>query len=154
MKKMDNILRQVSNWYFSKKVLPYWVVILADASAIFACGIFTYWISSNSQITYDHHQAVFISALVYAAFSLISARLFRTYSGVLRYSSFVDLLKLTFANLVSMGLALIVYFVGNWQGIEMISAITPLKTIVTFLLATMLMWSGRVIVKVLFVTVS
>ena len=145
-----DIIKKLSNWYFSKRVLPYWVIMLADAAIVFGCAVLTYWVSSNSQITYDHHQAVFISALIYACISFIGARIFRTYSGVLRYSSFVDLLKLTYANTLSLGLALAVTLVGSWQGIELISAISPIKTFVTFLLATACMWGLRIIVKVLF----
>ena len=146
----SEIVRKLSNWYFSKRVLPYWAIMLADAAIVFASGIFVYWISSNSQITYEHHQDLFISALIYAALSFVGARIFRTYSGVLRYSSFVDLVKLTYANLVTLALALATTLLGRWQGIEYISAISPLKTIATFLLAIAFMWALRIMVKVLF----
>ena len=145
-----DIIKKLSNWYFSKRVLPYWVIMLADAAIVFGCGVLTYWISSNSQITYEHHQDVFISALIYAAISFIGARMFRTYSGVLRYSSFVDLMKLTYANGLSMISALAVCLLGRWQGIDAISAISPIKTVVTFFLATFGMWALRILVKVLF----
>ena len=145
-----DIIKKLSNWYFSKRVLPYWVIMLADAAIVFGCAVLTYWVSSNSQITYDHHQAVFVSALIYAGISFIGARIFRTYSGVLRYSSFVDLMKLTYANSLSLALALATTLIGRWQGIEFISAITPVKTIVTFILATFGMWALRILVKVLF----
>ena len=145
-----DIIKKLSNWYFSKRVLPYWVIMLADASIVFGCAVLTYWVSSNSQITYDHHQAVFVSALIYAGISFIGARIFRTYSGVLRYSSFVDLMKLTYANSLSLVLALATTLIGRWQGIEFISAISPVKTIVTFILATFGMWALRILVKVLF----
>ena len=145
-----DIIKKLSNWYFSKRVLPYWVIMLADATIVFGCGVLTYWISSNSQITYEHHQDVFISALIYAAISFIGARMFRTYSGVLRYSSFVDLMKLTYANGLSMIIALAVCLLGRWQGIDAISAISPIKTVVTFFLATFGMWALRILVKVLF----
>ena len=108
-----DIIKKLSNWYFSKRVLPYWVIMLADAAIVFGCGVLTYWVSSNSQITYEHHQAVFISALIYAVISFIGARIFRTYSGVLRYSSFVDLLKLTYANTLSLVIALAITIIGR-----------------------------------------
>ena len=146
----SEVIKKISNWYFSKRVLPYWVIMLADAAIVFGCGVFAYWISSSSQITYEHHQAVFLSALIYAVLSWVGARIFRTYSGVLRYSSFVDLMKLTYANGVSLALALALTFFGRWQGIELISAISPLKTVATFLMATAGMWGLRIMVKVLF----
>ena len=146
---MDPIKR-VSSWFFSKKVLPYWVILLADAAIVFASAIFTFWVSTNSQITFDHHIEVFYTALCYALLSWIGARIFKTYSGVLRYSSFVDLLKLTYANMVSLGLALVVSLICKWQNFEIVSALSAVQTLVTFLIATLLMWALRILVKLLF----
>ena len=146
----EKIIRRASQWYFSRKVLPYWAILLADTAIVFGSAVFTYWVANKSQVTFDHHVAVFLSAALYALLSWIGARIFRTYSGVLRYSSFVDLLKLTYANMVSLALALGVSLLGKWQGWELFSAITPLMTLVTFLIATFLMWGLRIIVKLLF----
>ena len=146
---MDPIKR-VSNWFFSKKVLPYWVILLADAAIVFGSAIFTFWIFTNSQITFDHHIEVFSTALLYAVLSWVGARLFKTYSGVLRYSSFVDLLKLTYANIVSLVLAIAAALIFKWQNVELLSAFTITQTLVSFLIATLLMWGLRVLVKILF----
>lgn len=150
MNKDTDLLKKISSWYFSRRVLPYWVILLADTVIILVSAIFSYWLTNRSQITYEHHNAVFITALVYSLLGWVGARFFRTYSGVLRYSSFIDLLKIAYANLVSLALSLIVSFIGIWQGIEYISALSVVNTIVTFALATMLMWGMRVLVKILF----
>ena len=76
--------------------------------------------------------------------------MFKTYAGVLRYSSFVDLLKLVYANLVSLVLAIVASVLARWQGIEALSAMTIGNTIVAFIIGTMLMWSMRVLVKLIF----
>jgi len=150
MIRSEKIIRQASNWYFSRKVLPYWAILLADTAIVFASAIFTYWIANKSQVTYEHHVAVFTTALLYSLISWIGARVFRTYSGVLRYSSFVDLLKLTYANMLSLALALGISFLAKWQGWELFSALSPMNTLVTFLIATLLMWGLRIVVKLLF----
>ncbi|MBR1509800.1 MAG: polysaccharide biosynthesis protein [Bacteroidales bacterium] len=150
MNKDTDLLKKISSWYFSRRVLPYWVILLADTVIILVSAIFSYWLTNRSQITYEHHNAVFITALVYSLLGWVGARIFRTYSGVLRYSSFIDLLKIAYANLVSLALSLLVSFIGIWQGIEYISALSVANTIVTFALATMLMWGMRVLVKILF----
>ena len=150
MIRSEKFIRQASNWYFSRKVLPYWAILLADTAIVFVSAIFTYWIANKSQVTYEHHVAVFTTALLYSLISWIGARVFRTYSGVLRYSSFVDLLKLTYANMLSLALALGVSFLAKWQGWELLSALSPMNTLVTFLIATLLMWGLRIVVKLLF----
>ena len=69
---MDPI-RKLSNWFFSKKVLPYWVILLADAAIVFASAVFTFWISNNTQITYERHIEVFSTAAFYALISWVGA---------------------------------------------------------------------------------
>ena len=150
MTRSQTILKKVSNWYFSKKVLPYWAILLADAAIVFACAVFAHWFANNSQIAFEQHKAVFSTAAIYAVLSWIGARIFRTYSGVLRFSSFVDLLKVTYANATTMALAIGVSLLGKWQGWEFMSALTIMNTVVTFLLATLLQWGFRISVKLVF----
>ena len=145
-----NIVKRVSSWYFSKNVLPYWVVLLADSFIVFACCIFTYWVGRDTQITYDNHISLGYTALLYVFLSWIGARIFRTYTGVLRYSSFVDLNKVTYANLLSMCLSLAAYGLCRYLGVEILCAMPALYIVVAFLLATLAMWAMRVLVKTTF----
>ena len=150
MRKENDIIWRFSNWYFSKKVLPYWVILLADSVVVFLSCMFTYWVVNKSQITYDHHVELLVSSAFYAVLSWIGARIFKTYSGVLRYSSFVDLQKVTFANGVNLALALSFALLFKWKSVPYLSALTPINVIVAFLLATLLMWGFRVLVKLMF----
>lgn len=145
-----DVLKKVTSWYFSKNVLPYWVVLLADSFIVFACCIFTYWVGRDTQITYDNHISLGYTALLYVFLSWIGARIFRTYTGVLRYSSFVDLNKVTYANLLSMCLSLAAYGLCRYLGVEILCAMPALYIVVAFLLATLAMWAMRVLVKTTF----
>ena len=147
-----NFIKKISSWYFSKNVLPYWVILLADSAIVFFSCIFIYWISNRSQITFDNRYPIQITALVYTALSWIGVKIFRTYSGILRYSSFVDLLKIAYANAVSLVLALAAHFIADWQNVDVLSAISPLETTMAFTLATLLMWMSRVLVKLMYDT--
>ena len=144
------MIKRLINWFFSKKVLPYWAILLADAAIVFVSAVFTFWAVNKSRVTYDNRDAVILTAILYAVLSWVGARIFRTYKGVLRYSSFVDLLKLTYANLVSLGLALICSLVFKYSGVGIFSALTPWNTIFVFILATLLMWALRVFAKLVF----
>ena len=146
----NSIFAKLSNWYFTKKVLPYWAILLVDTAIVFVSCVFTYWVTNRTQITIDNRTPVLITSLVYALLSWISARTFSTYSGIMRYSSFVDLLKLTYANLLSMALALAVAFVAKWQGWAIVGALTPMNTVTAFLISTLLMWAVRVMVKIIY----
>ena len=145
-----DILRKVSNWYFSRKVLPYWAILLNDTAIVIISSLFVYWVAEGTQSMYDNRHIIVSTALWYGLFSWLGARIFRTYSGVLRYSSFVDLLKLTYANLVSLGIGIGSYFLFTWQNFEPLCAFSPLETIAIFIVATTLMWGVRIMVKLLF----
>lgn len=150
MDRERDILWRVSNWYFSKKVLPYWVILLTDALVVFLSCLFTYWVANKSQATYDHHIELLSAAAFYAVLSWIGARCFRTYSGVLRYSSFVDLLRVVYANGVNLAIAVVCAFIFKWQQVDYLNTLTPLHLIMAYILATALMWAMRVLVKLLF----
>ena len=147
---MSNVIKKFTTWYFSKKVLPYWVILLADTVIVFLSAIFVYWVSEDTLFTFEHRQSLFFSALLYSMLSWVGARIFRTYSGVLRFSSFVDLLKIAYANLVSVVLALAVSIGSDLLNVDIISALNPYQTGFTFLLAMMLMWAMRVLVKLMY----
>ena len=144
------LLRKISNWYFSKRVLPYWAILLTDSVLVFLSAVFTYWLANRTQFTYDHRYSVVNIGLLYAVLSWLGARAFRTYSGVLRYSSFVDLLKIGYANLVTMVLAIGCYYLFDYLGIESMAAMRPGYIIVTFFISAALMLAMRVSVKLVF----
>ena len=150
MDRERDILWRVSNWYFSKKVLPYWVILITDALVVFLSCLFTYWVANKSQATYDHHIELLLAAAFYAVLSWIGARCFRTYSGVLRYSSFVDLLRVVYANSVNLAIAVVCALIFKWQQVDYLDTLTPLHLIMSYILATALMWAMRVLVKLLF----
>lgn len=124
--------------------------MLADAAIVFAVSIFTFWISNRTLITFEQRYPILITSLVYALLSLIGAWIFRTYRGVLRFSSFVDLIKLLYANLLSLVLALAVSFFASWKGLVLIGALSPLNTVIVFLVAMLIMWASRIMVKLLY----
>ena len=150
MDRERDILWRVSNWYFSKKVLPYWVILITDALVVFLSCLFTYWVANKSQATYDHHIELLSASAFYAVLSWVGARCFRTYSGVLRYSSFVDLLRVVYANSVNLAIALVCAAIFKWQQVDYLDTLTPLHLIMAYILATALMWAMRVLVKLLF----
>ena len=145
-----NIFKKLSSWYFSKNVLPYWVVLLADTVIVFASCCFTFWITNNTEIAFESRIALLYSAFFYSFVSWIGIRIFKTYSGVLRYSSFVDLLKLVYANTVSLAISLGCCWLFSYFHVKALSAFSYLDLCVAFALATFVMWIMRVLVKLVF----
>ena len=150
MVKNDNLIRGVSRWYFNKKVLPYWAILLVDSFIVLVSAVFTYWVTNRTLTTFEQRFSVLYTSLLFSILSWVGAWCFKTYSGVLRYSSSVDLIKLAYANLVSLGLALICTLVFKKTGVDALSAFTYWEITVVFLIATLLMWVLRIVVKILY----
>ena len=45
---MPNLLSKFSTWYFSKKALPYWGILLIDMSIIFLSGLFVHVLNEGT----------------------------------------------------------------------------------------------------------
>jgi len=79
---------------------------------------------------------------------VVGFRLLHTYSGVIRYSSFVDLQRVAFANLIGMVLSYIVCWGAQVTG--RMPILEGIDLLTAFLLATMLMWTLRIVVKFIY----
>ena len=145
-----NPLKRLLSWYFSKSSLPYWCLLLSDCLMVFLSTIAAYWAFEKTSFLFEHRVDVVYTALVYAFISLIGAKIFHTYSGVVRYSSFVDLMNVGYASLVSIVLAVVLSEILQRYGVTEIAALTQTETVVAFVLATLAMWAVRVVVKSLY----
>ena len=143
-------INKLIDMYFSKDVLPFWCILLIDSFIVFMSSLFAYWVSNRTGTMFEHRYAVLYTALLYTALSWIGARLFRTYSGIVRYSSFVDLMKVAYANAITLVLAVSCSLICHWQGVDAFTAINPLETISAIAIATLLMWGVRIVVKNIF----
>ena len=143
-------INKLIDMYFSKNVLPFWCILLIDSFIVFMSSLFVYWVCNRTGIMFEHRYAVLYTALLYTALSWIGARVFKTYSGVVRYSSFVDLMKVAYANAITLVLAVSCSLICHWQGVEAFTAITPLETISAIAISTLLMWGVRIVVKNIF----
>ena len=145
-----DMFRNILRWYFSKRALPYWCVLLADCVLLFLSGLVVYWVFNRTGILVMHRFGVFYTLLMYVVLSMVGARIFRTYAGIVRYSSFVDLMNVAYANAVSLLLAIAASHVMKELDVEELCAFTKMQTIIVFTVATALMWGMRVLIKALF----
>ena len=147
---MMSIINKILNWYFSRESLPYWCLLLADTVIVFLSSILAYWIIEKTGNLFDNRFAVIYTSLLYAVLSLIGSRVFRTYSGVVRFSSFVDLLRVLYAFVFNVSLALIISLVFEHYGIKTICILNQTETLIAFTIAMMWMWGMRILVKTLY----
>ena len=143
-----NIIQNLARWYFSRRALPYWAVLILDCLIVFLSGCLAVALTEGSINAIHHWKEVSVAMLAYLACYLVGFRLLHTYSGIIRYSTFVDLQRVAFANFIGMGLS----FIMRW-GVEMVGRVPVLNGIdlfTTFIVATLLMWTMRIIVKFIY----
>ena len=147
---MRDPFSRLSTWYFSKKSLPYWGIILLDCCLILFSALLVYTLNNGVLSTLDILGHLLVTLLVCLIPYLVGFRLFHTYSGIIRYSSFVDLQKVGLA--VLFGLICVVVFQALTDFSPYLVYIRKRDLILSALLAMSLMWMMRVFVKFFYVS--
>ena len=88
------------NWYFNKKSLPYWCVFLFDCAIVFLSFLLVYQQTYGGAKTLSVLWQLCSMCAIYAIFYAVGFKMFHTYDGILRYSSFVDLQRVGFASFI------------------------------------------------------
>ena len=145
-----SLFSRLSTWYFSKKSLPYWGIILLDCCLILFSALLVYTLNNGVLSTLDILGHLLVTLLVCLIPYLVGFRLFHTYSGIIRYSSFVDLQKVGLA--VLFGLICVVVFQALTDFSPYLVYIRKRDLILSALLAMSLMWMMRVFVKYFYVS--
>ncbi len=145
-----SLFSRLSTWYFSKKSLPYWGIILLDCCLILFSALLVHTLNNGVLSTLDILGHLLVTLLVCLIPYLVGFRLFHTYSGIIRYSSFVDLQKVGFA--VLFGLICVVVFQALTDFSPYLVYIRKRDLILSALLAMSLMWMMRVFVKYFYVS--
>ena len=145
-----SLFSRLSTWYFSKKSLPYWGIILLDCCLILFSALLVYTLNNGVLSTLDILGHLLVTLLVCLIPYLVGFRLFHTYSGIIRYSSFVDLQKVGLA--VLFGLICVVVFQALTDFSPYLVYIRKRDLILSALLAMSLMWMMRVFVKFFYVS--
>ena len=138
------------NWYFSKRSLPYWCIFLFDCLLVFLSFLLVYQQVYSGAETLSVLWQLCSMCAIYAAFFAVGFKMFHTYDGILRYSSFVDLQRVGYASLVGcvlsyfghFGLMQFEYFQRVYVGGREIALAS--------IISVLLLWAVRVLVKTVY----
>ena len=143
---VKNSFHKISKWYFTKEAMPYWCVLLIDCFIVVFSILLGYALSYGAGCALQHISTLTQALLVYLVCYLIAFRVFRTYVGVVRYSSFVDLYRITAAMMLGSTLVLLIrIFMRTDRYLDVVGGHALL---VGTLIAILAMWFIRMIVKV------
>lgn len=146
------ILQRISNWYFTKKALPHLCILLIDCAIVAFSGYVGYYIDKGGDIFVDSFWQITFGLMVGLVPFIVAFRLLHTYSGIVRYSSFVDLQRVMIATLSG---SVACYLLGlgiNCIWPEQHTIMVPdLQTVfIIFVGSSLFLWVERVVVKRLF----
>ena len=147
---MKNPFDKILNWYFSKNSLPYWCILFIDCAIIICSGFVVYSLFRSLDILLLNAVRLLNTMLIFTVVSVIGFRIFHTYSGFMRYASFVDLMRVTYGNLVNLALALVADVVIDTLPLRLFVHFSTTRIFLIYIVATLLMWGLRIFVKTLY----
>ena len=147
---MRNAFDKILNWYFTKNSLPYWCIFLIDCAIIIFSGFLTYWIFNNAESLLANLLQVVNTLFCFVLLSVPGFRIFHTYSGFMRYSSFIDLMRVVYGNAVSLALVLLAQYGMDFLPGHLFTHFNTTSIFLIYIFSTLLMWGLRVFVKTLY----
>ena len=145
--KVSLFANKLTNWYFSKATLPYWCILALDSIAIVIAGMIATYIAEGGDVlarNFWNYLLMFVCSL---PLFVVVMRMFHTYSGIMRFSSFVDLLRISGA--------LVVGFILNCVLLQVmpeniLCEITTESIVVMLFISMIEMWTMRILVKYMY----
>ena len=143
-----NFISKLKEWYFTKNALPYWCVLSIDCLILLASGMVCYYLDHGGDELANNFWPLLGTLSVYLIAYLVGIRIMRTYQAIIRYSSFVDLTRIAYANaigIIIIGLLRQFAHIDHW-----LVPVRMRELFFTFVIATLLMTGLRIIVKMLY----
>ena len=128
--------------------LPRWIVFCIDLSLLLVANFVTYILISNLTLTFYDTLEVPVRYGIIVVVNVIFFLLFRTYSGIIRHSSFVDGIKLFFSTSCSFSFLVLINY-GSYFFIGKKIYLMP-GLFVNYVITYLLLFLFRIFVKKFF----
>ena len=136
------------NWYFSKKALPYWCILLIDCASVYLSGLIVFYIQHGGLTLAQRFWPLTLGLLLCLGVYMVSFFAFHTFKGVIRYSSFVDLHRVVYSTLAATVGVCLLHQVQVHAGLADYILIPRFDSaFLVFVLSTCLLCGTRVVVK-------
>ena len=143
-----NAFHKLCNWYFSKKALPYWCILLIDCASVYLSGLIVFYIQHGGLTLAQRYWPLTLGLLLCLGVYIVSFFAFHTFKGVIRYSSFVDLHRVVYSTLAATVGVCLLHQVQVHAGLTDFILIPRFDSaFLVFVLSTCLLCGTRVLVK-------
>ena len=145
---MTNIIHKICNWYFSHRALPYWCILVMDCMVVYISGLIVYYIRHGGMGLVQHFGAVNLGLCICLLVYIVAFMVFHTFHGVMRYSSFIDLHRVAYSTAAAGIGVCFLHQVQVYAGLTRYILIPRFESVILlFIVATMIMWGLRILVK-------
>lgn len=128
--------------------LPRWLILLFDIFIIIASGVITFFLFEGIKLNYIPSGHILFGVGFYLTLNIFFFWIFRTYSGIIRHSSYIDALKIVFSQFSVFVVVLIVNFILLFTGRQKLFLTTGI--FVNVFLSFSFLFIFRIIVKQIF----
>ena len=147
-----HIFSKLVHWYFSKDALPYWGVLALDLLMVaMACYLGNYMDWGGLALA-QHFWPLTVGNGITLLLFAVAFRMLHTYTGILRYSSMIDLQRVGVAAFCGTLLSIVAAVAVSLSGTSQVMMHGVWGTLMLFASATFLLWMERMMVRGLFDT--
>lgn len=140
--------RNVFHRYLSTKVLPIWTILLIDVFIIIISTVLAFVLRYDFKSVFMEYSSIDKTILWTVIVNLISFRVFRTYSNVLRFSSFVDIMRIFVA--LTASYALLIIATNLTENFLHLGLAPTSVLLMSYIISFAMMSCSRVVVKTFF----
>lgn len=139
-----------TDWYFTKKAAPYWIIILLDLFIYGVAWILVYAFFVGLTTLQSNFGSLMCTVTLFAIPLLISFRIFRTYSGIVRFSSAVDLLRIIYSQFCTAMVDIVLHEITNAHSYGIFAETRTVQILLVSTISAMVMIFIRITVKFLY----
>ncbi len=146
------ILKGIYEKYFTRKALPYWCVLILDCIIFVMAGLVAMYAVSGGSAVINHFWRTILTLACLTPLLMVGMRIRHTYSGVLRYTTTVDFVRVAQSVVIGGVLICIVHMIAK----TCLPQLYPLAkerwmTIgVTLVLTLFAQWAVRILLKYMY----
>ena len=146
----NQTLDKFRKWIFSSNALPYWCVIIADFVIVIVAAMTSIYVCHGGNAFVHNFWNNFLTWVCTLPIFLGGMRMFHTYHGIVRYSSFTDMARVCNALLSSYAVVLVLHYILPDD--ITIANITITCIVLAFIISVGGQWALRVLIKALYET--
>ena len=133
---------------FSSKILPSWTIFLLDTLIVAVSVIFAYFVRFPISEVVKMGGTPWLAVLLVTVVNILFFRLFRTYSNILRLSSFVDVMHIFVAT--TLAFLCCVVLTALWEPIFGTRLTYIAVLIIAYVVGFMVLATSRMVIKMLY----